>query len=58
MLRLPKPRPFIRPDRQRPKLANALMLAIFSPYMVFLAFAVVGGLCAILWFTLQALGGA
>ena len=34
MLRMPEPRPFMQLDRQRPKLANALMLGVFSPCIV------------------------
>ena len=53
-MRLPEPRPFIAPDHQRPKLANVLMLGIFSPYMVFI---IVMSLCGLIVNAFKMIGG-
>ncbi|MBZ0134987.1 MAG: hypothetical protein K8I27_01280 [Planctomycetes bacterium] len=47
MLRLPEPRPFIKPEKQRPQLANFLMLLMFAPYGVVMAGVALGGLAAL-----------
>lgn len=47
MLRLPEPRPFLKPEKQRPKLANVFMLLVFAPYGLIMAGVAVGGVVAL-----------
>jgi hypothetical protein len=42
MVRYPQPRPFLKPERQRPRLANVLVLLAAAPYAFCLVCFAVG----------------
>jgi hypothetical protein len=49
MVRMPQPRPLLKPEPQRPKLANALMLLAAAPYALSLALVAIGGSAAVIY---------
>lgn len=47
---MPEPRPFVQPEKQRPKLANVIMLIVFVPYGLVLSLIGAGGIVALFAF--------